>query len=223
LAQDVTVTVSNSGGPGGDGLVAAYAFSETNGTTAADASGNGHPGSVSGATWIATGKFGRALSFDGVNDLVTVPNAPDLNPATGLTVMAWIYPTVSNGVRDVVIKEGAGVDVYNLYHRNWRGRPEANVLIGGVNRTAEGTSLPKNTWSHVASTYDGVTLRLFVNGVQVASTAAAGSIPSSTGPLRVGGNSLWGEFFKGRIDEVRVYNRALSQAEIQSFMNAPLP
>jgi len=222
-APDVIVTVSNAGVPGGEGLVAAYALNETAGTTAADASGNGHPGTVSGATWIATGKVGGALSFDGVNDWVTVPNAPDLNPATGLTVMTWIYPTVSNGVRDVVIKEGAGVDVYNLYHRNWRGRPEANVLIGGVNRTAEGTSLPANAWSHVASTYDGVTLRLFVNGVQVASTAAAGSIPSSTGPLRIGGNSLWGEFFKGRIDEVRVYNRALSQVEIQSFMNAPLP
>jgi hypothetical protein len=220
LAPEVTVTVSNTGP---SGAVAAYAFNEASGTTAADASGNGHPGSVSGATWIATGKFGRALSFDGVNDWVTVPNSPDLNVTTGLTIMAWIYPTVSNGVRDVVIKEGAGVDVYNLYHRNWRGRPEANIFVGGVNRTAEGTSLPANTWSHIASTYDGTTLRLFVNGAQAASTAASGALPVSSAPLRIGGNALWGEFFKGRIDEIRVYNRALSQAEIQSLMNTPLP
>jgi hypothetical protein len=137
--------------------------------------------------------------------------------------MAWVFPTATSGVRDVLVKEGAGVDIYNLYARNWRGRPEANVLVGGINRTAEGSNIGVNTWTHVAGTYDGTTLRLFVNGTQVASLSVSGAMPGSTGPLRIGGNSIWGEHFRGRIDEVRVYNRALSAAELQADMNAAIP
>jgi hypothetical protein len=67
----------------------------------------------------------------------------------------------------------------------------------------------------LTSTYDGLNQRLYVNGVQVSSRAQKGLIKSSTGALRVGGNSIWGEFFKGYIDEVRIYNRALTNAEIK--------
>ena len=71
----------------------------------------------------------------------------------------------------------------------------------------------------MAATYDGSAVRLYVNGTQVASQAATGSIATSTGALRIGGNTLWGEFWQGRIDELRVYNRALSTTEIQTDMN----
>ena len=63
--------------------------------------------------------------------------------------------------------------------------------------------LPAGTWSHLATTYDGSQLRLYVNGTQVAQTAASGSIATSTAPLRIGGNAVWGEWFSGWIDEVR--------------------
>ena len=186
------------------------------------ASGNNHTGVVSGATWATSGKFGPALSFDGSGGWVTIVDASDLDLTTGMTLEAWVFPTTTSGVRDILIKEGSSVDIYNLYARNWRGRPESNVLIGGTNRTAEGTALAANTWTHVAGTYDGTTLRLYINGVQAASTAVSGPIASSTGPLRIGGNSLWGEFFQGLIDEVRIYDRALSQAEIQTDMVTPI-
>ena len=68
-------------------------------------------------------------------------------------------------------------------------------------------------------TYDGATLRLYVNGVQVSSVARTGSIATSANPLQIGGDSIYGQYFQGLIDEVRVYNRALSQAEIQTDMN----
>jgi hypothetical protein len=84
------------------------------------------------------------------------------------------------------------------------------------------TQIPLNTWTHLATTYNGFTLSLYVNGVLVASQTITGSILTSTGDLRIGGNSVWGEFFKGRLDEIRVYNRALTQAEIQSDMNKPI-
>ena len=64
---------------------------------------------------------------------------------------------------------------------------------------------------------------LYVNGVQVASKAASGAIQASTSPLWIGGNQPYGEYFQGLIDDVRVYNRALTQAEIQTDMATPLP
>ena len=88
---------------------------------------------------------------------------------------------------------------------------------------ARGTAaLPLNTWTHLAVTFDNTTLRLFVNGTQVGTRAVAGPMVTSTGALRMGGNSLWGEYFQGRIDEVRVYSRALSATEIQTDMATPL-
>src|SRR5262249_25047021 len=81
------------------------------------------------------------------------------------------------------------------------------------------SALPVNTWTHLAGTYDGTTLRLYVNGTLVASQAASGTITTSTGAVRLGGNAVWGEYFRGRIDDVRIFNRALSQAEVQTDMN----
>src|SRR6185436_14889938 len=102
-------------------------------------------------------------------------------------------------------------------------RPSANAITGGADHDLRGTAaLALNAWSHLATTYDGSTLRLYVNGTQVASQAASGSLTVSTGALKIGGNAIWPEWFAGRIDEVRVYNRALTAAEIQADMNRPL-
>ena len=86
----------------------------------------------------------------------------------------------------------------------------------------DSTQLPLTTWTHIAATYDGATLRLFVNGTQVGTRAVSGSIVISGNPLRIGGNSIWGEYFSGRVDDVRIYNRAISTAQIQTDMNMPV-
>lgn len=75
-------------------------------------------------------------------------------------------------------------------------------------------------WTHLAGTYDGSTLRLYVDGAEVASRAAPGGLAASDGPLRIGGNGLWSEWFRGSIDDVRVYARALSAAEVRQDMAA---
>jgi Concanavalin A-like lectin/glucanases superfamily len=79
---------------------------------------------------------------------------------------------------------------------------------------------PTATWTHLAVTYDSTTLRLYMNGALISSSPSAGAITNAAnGALRIGGNSLWGEYFNGTIDDVRVYNRALSAGELTTDMN----
>jgi YD repeat-containing protein len=210
-----------TGGGGDPGLIAAYSFDDGTGTALADRTGRGHTGTVSGATWSASGRYGGALSFDGVNDLVTVADANDLDLTTGMTVSAWLRPTVSDGWRTAVMKEQASGLSYALYSAGLA-EPSGYVHVGG-DRSAQGpTVLPVNTWSHLAVTYDSATIRLYVNGTQVASQAQAGAMTVSGSPLRLGGNSVWGEYFAGLMDDVRVYGRALTAAEIAADRDAPV-
>ena len=218
----VNVTVGGGGGGSGQ-LVAAYAFAEDSGTSASDATGNGHAGTISGATWSTSGRFNNALSFDGTNDWVTMADAAGLDLTTAMTLEAWVNPSALSGWQTVIMKERPGGLAYTLYAHDNAPRPSAYINTGGGDAQAIGaTGLPLNTWTHLAVTYDGATLRLFVNGAQAGSQAASGSIISSTSPLRVGGNSLWGEYFSGLIDEVRIYSRVLTAAEIQTDMTTPV-
>ena len=98
-------------------------------------------------------------------------------------------------------------------------QPATGVFVGDYQDVRGGPWLWPNTWVHLAGTYDGTTQRLYVNGTEVANRAQSGPIEVSGGVLRIGGDSIWGELFKGRIDEIRVYNRALSATEITTDMN----
>jgi concanavalin A-like lectin/glucanase superfamily protein/Big-like domain-containing protein/glucose/sorbosone dehydrogenase/Calx-beta domain-containing protein len=218
-AMGVGVTVSNTA----TGLVAAFDFSEGTGTTTVDRSGAGNTGTIAGATWVTTGRYGNALSFDGINDWVTVGDSNSLDLTTGMTLEAWVYPTALSGWRTAILKETAGGLAYSVYAHDNAPRPAVTTSIGGADASAVGTaSLLLNVWTHLAATYDGATLRLYVNGGQVGTLARSGSMAVSTRVLRIGGNAVWGEYFSGRIDEVRVYNRTLSQVEIQNDMNVPI-
>ena len=204
------------------GLVAAYPFSEGSGTAVGDASGTGNSGTTSNTTWSAAGKYGGALSFNGTSARVNIPNSSSLQLTTAMTLEAWVNPaTVSSVWRDVLYK---GNDNYYLEATSSNGsKPDAGLIAGGSYGDAYGTAaLSANTWSFLTETYDGATLRLYVNGTQVAATAHTGAITTSTSQLQIGGDSLYGQYFKGLIDEVRVYNTALSAAAIQTDMNTPI-
>ena len=215
FSANATVTVAA-------GLVAAYGFNEGSGTTVTDSSGRGNNGTISAATWTTAGHSGNALSFNGTNSWVTVNDAASLDLTNGMTVEAWVKLTTVSNWRAVIIKETTGGLAYGLYANTNLNRPDA-VIHTSTDVNLYGTAaLAANTWTHLAATYDGANLRLYVNGAQVASQAFTGNMPNSTSPLRIGGDSVWGEFLNGVIDDVRVYNRALSVTEIQTDMNAPL-
>jgi hypothetical protein len=222
VSNALVFTITPSGGTP-VGLVAALGFNAGSGTTAADSSGNGNTGTLNATTtWTASGRFGSALVFNGTSSSVTVADTNTLDLTTGMTLEAWVYPTVQpSSWRTIVAKEQTSGLPYFLHAgSSSSNRPATGALIAGTEpQLFGGTRLAANAWVHLAATYDGANQRLFVNGVQVSSRALTGSITVSTGPLRIGGNGVWGEYFQGRIDEVRVYNRALTQAEIQADMN----
>src|SRR5215467_1609285 len=198
------------------GLVAAYGFDEGSGTTVTDASGNGNNGTITYATWATAGKFGKALSFNGSNARVTIPDAASLHLTTGMTLEAWVNPsTVNANYRDVIYK---GNDNYYLEATSSHSsRPDAGMIAGGTYADAFGTAaLTRSAWSFLTETYDGSTLRLYVNGTLVASTAHTGTIATSTNPLQIGGDSIYGQYFAGLIDNVRIYNVAITAAQIQT-------
>jgi O-glycosyl hydrolase len=208
------------------GPVAAYSFNEGTGTIAGDSSGRGNNGTlVNGATWSTNAKFGAAASFDGSNDRIDVPDSSSLDLTSGMTLEAWVRPTANSSYRTVVLKEISGELAYSLYaaDSDHGARPSGWVRSGSVSRYSDGTgSLPLNVYSHVAVTYNGSALVFYVNGVATRTTTVSGNIQTSTLPLRIGGNTIWGEYFQGQIDEVRIYNRALTQSEIQADMVMPV-
>lgn len=206
-----------------DGLVAAFGFNESNGAPVTDSSGNGHTGMITGAVRTSQGKFGGALSFNGVSDVVTVANSALLNFPSGMTLEAWVYPTANqNSWRAILHKEK---DAYYLHGSSPDGamRPAGGAIFDGREQySATNSPIPTNTWTHLATTYDGTAIKLYVNGVAVATRSLAGATEANGKPLRIGGNSYSDQFFKGIIDEVRIYGRSLSQSEIQADMNAPV-
>jgi glucose/arabinose dehydrogenase len=214
VAVTFTVTAPASG------LVGAWGFDEPSGSSASDASGRGNTGTISGATRTTAGRFGGALTFDGVNDWVNVPDATSLRLTTGATVEGWARPAANGSARwrTLALKENGSNLSYGLYAYGDGGLPSGHAFTS-VERWARGTSAPAlNTWVHLATTYDGTTIRLYVNGAQVGTQAQSGAIANGTGPLRFGGNAIWPEWFQGQLDELRVYNRPLTATEIQADM-----
>ena len=212
------------------GLMAAYALDEGSGTAVHDVSGNGNNGTLANAAWVS-GKFGGGLQFTGaVNSLVTIPDSASLNLSKAMTLEAWVYPTSLNssgGNWDAVVAKDHTGDTtndieYALYAAQGSGTgPSTHVLIGSDRGTGNTSPLPLNQWSFISGTYDGTTLRTYVNGIQVSSKNQTGLILSTTNPLRLGGD--WDqEMFTGVLDNVRVYNVALTATQLKTDMATPV-
>ncbi len=162
------ITVTSAPGGSGDaggtpantaGLVAAYGFEEASGTQVIDASGNANHGTISGASRVSTKQFGKALKFNGTSNWITVNDSASLDLTTGMTLEAWVYPTVSpSRLVYSALKEQTGfANVLALCQLTTRTAPIDVVNVGGTFRQlSAGPRLPANTWTHLAATYDGV-------------------------------------------------------------------
>jgi hypothetical protein len=205
-------------------VVAAFAFDEGSGTTATNASGLSNNGTISGATWTNSGKYGNALFFNGTSALVTIADSTALHLTTGFTLEAWVNPSAVSAVwRDVIYKYN---DNYYLEATSqFNGWPAAGGNFGSPaapGQTLGASTLTTQTWTHLAATYDGAMLRLYVNGAEASSVAQTGNVATSTNPLQIGGDSNYVQRFTGIIDEPRVYNAALTPAQIRLDMGTPV-
>ena len=211
------------------GIVLYLPFAEGSGTTTSDGSGSGNNGNLSGgATWSPSGRFGSAVAFDGISGLITVNDSPSLH-LLNMTLEAWVNPSAINvGRRAVIFKERSGVSPpldYGLYAADSAGSPPSGYIselspslntYRAIGSSPLTTPMP-GTWTHLAAVYTGNQVQLYVNGVLAGNRGTGNAVMNNASqPLHIGGNSILGEWFSGLIDEVRVYNRALSQTEIQA-------
>ncbi len=181
-------------------------------TNANDAIGANHGTLTNGATF-GPGKVGTAVSFDGVDDLVTIPS---INAGANYTVEFWLYPKRSANYEHLVSNSGGSANYGDLYFRN----DHIEYWQGGVQRASSPvSSVPLLTWSHIALSYDGSVNRIYVNGVALAVSVNHGEVFNN--PLAFGyTNAPSNNRLQGLLDEISLYNRALENSEIAALYSA---
>ncbi|RYD39727.1 MAG: LamG domain-containing protein, partial [Verrucomicrobiaceae bacterium] len=197
-----------------DNLIGWWKLDETSGTSASDASGAGLTGSLTTPLpqWQTGGRLNGALLFTGqVGQSVTVANATALNPTTAISASAWVNASVWNG-NNRILQKGNTDNQYRLLAEGGKFVWE----ISGVGRL-ETTLPPVNQWVHIASTYDGDRMVIYFDGAEVASLAVTGAVPVTANPLHIGTKTAASgaqNHLNGMLDQVRLYGRALSAAEV---------
>ena len=199
-------------------------------------------GTLQGGTTFTNGEVGQAFNFDGVANYVSVPNSPSLNPTNAISVEAWYRPPsfYGHGNDSIVVKAyptyGPPYYQYNLgatgdQYSNPSGdhaefyfyvsSPETSYGSTAPAVTAAGFWTPGN-WYHLVGTYDGSAVKIYVNGALAGQAPMSGKLSDYGRPLYIGGNIDQPSVARtpGRIDEVSIYNRALSSNEIAALYAA---
>jgi hypothetical protein len=204
------------------GLVLYLPFEEGKGDVAGDASGNGNDGKLINKPKWVTGQIGMALEFDGSNyvEAADQPNS-GFDGVDGLTIEAWVKQGAHHDNGIVVKLTGAGFwpNSYNL--ETWS---DANMWFG-VFQDALAISAPNyplNEWFHFTGVFDGKAKKqyIYLNGNEVAQgPAPTDTVPDGDQPVWIGIVDPNNFFFRGMLDEIAIYSRALTPAEIQQDMN----
>ena len=195
-----------------DALAGFWNFEEGTGASSSDLSGNNNIGTLSGAGWT-TGRFGYGFDMDGENAFMTVPHSPGMYLTDAITVEVWIYPTDSAKQFNRVIEKGWDAEgSYILMVMN--STAYFGLDLDGVQRGISGGAITNNQWHHLAGTFDGSNIRLYVNGSLIGSTAYMKSFGNSaTFYVSGAGHNAC---FKGIIDEVKIYNKSLTGDEVKA-------
>ena len=210
------------------GLVAYYKCDAGSGTLLFSSCTNttGMDGTLQNSTaWIASPVQAgtNAISFDGSNDFVTIPSNASLNITSAITMEVWCYATKNSGIQNVICKSSNSMNTGYIFPRSDDGWSHVILYlnIGGW-KTLSATYPSLNAWHHLAATYDGATMKLYIDGVLAASAAQTGAIATNTNPLTLGNQAGYSEYFGGSADEFRLWNVARTQTEIQNNMNKEL-
>lgn len=203
-----------------EGLVAYWPFDEGTGKAAADVTGNGHDGKFAGAPKWVDGKFGTALEFDGEEDHVAVADDAELAIEENITFMAWFSPSDVLTSRRLMVKNNSIFVIFDFGNKD-----SIDFLVKPNNTFAESTTTDWKIgeWYHFAGTFDGKMMKVYVNGKLEGEKANNVPIAPSNLELWIGGDDFGRptDFFPGTIDEVRLYEKTLTEAEIQKVMETP--
>jgi len=202
-----------------------WKFEEGSGTTVADSSGNGNTGTASGGMTWETGKLGSyAGGFDGSDDYVTVTHDASLMPTGSISVACWVKTATTTNFSGLVDKYVGGggnsgwvFDLFGGSQIHPRLGFEASGGFQSVAGTGAGASVNDDAWHHCAGTWDGTTGRIYIDGVLNNSAAMTGPILTNSVDVVLGGDAASTLRLNGDLDDVRVYNRALTAAEIASL------
>jgi LruC domain-containing protein len=211
----IFTTIPNPG-TGDANLVSWWPMNEFGGTNVPDVVGSNN-GTLSGATWT-TGVIDNCLSFNGESDNVNIPNNPSLVFTNTLTIMAWAK---TRDYKEAKIAQKGDWDGHGIGGTKWTGWKGHIRLASGTSESIESTDGRPllNEWYHIAVTYDGAVLKLYVNGQLNNSRNVSGSLNLNSRPASIGSDNGAQKFFNGLIDEVKFFNTALTQTEIQAAYN----
>jgi len=204
------------------GLMGLWRLDEGSGTGAADQSGNTNIGILTnGPTW-ASGKVGGAINLDGVDDYVDIPNSASLNLTTAITVNAWVYVTGGGARRTIATKSGTWTTGTGFWFMI-----EDNVVYFDMRSSTHDVSYDAgaglyNDWHNIVATYDEATdqAKLYLDGDLKTTATVVNVLNGNSNNVWIGRRGDLAEYYGGRIDDVRIYSRALSAAEIQAIYGA---
>lgn len=195
-----------------------FDFDEGSGTTATD-SANGHVGTLlNGATWTNSGKYGAAIVLDGSNDYIQVPHADQLSITGEITITAWVYKDSADGW-DVIVSKGTTGDNHNYSLKTYNASVTFSFWNGQYYDSYSSFTLNKSRWYHLAATYHDAsnTVKLYRDGVLLTTLTTNGSLLDNREALLIG-RSCMPTYFHGRVDDLRIYDRALDARRILQIM-----
>jgi prepilin-type N-terminal cleavage/methylation domain-containing protein len=217
------------------GLVGSWHFDEGSGNIASDSSGMVNNGTIYGATWV-DGRFGKALNFNGASSYVESPDTPSLHSDRAITIVGWFITNAFDKTWQSIYWKGNTPDCTtgceNREYALWlhstgflhlTSTPVDRVGVGQHACNTPSGTITTGKWYFFATVIssDGNFMRTYVNGELKANCRySTAGIRDTTGPLRIGNNPSWNSHFNGIIDEVRIYNRALSDDEIKALYEA---
>ena len=194
-----------------NGPILYYSFENVSGSTVIDSGSGGNNGTMVNSPTITTGKMGKAVSLNGSNQSITVGTIS----LSTITISTWIYANSSSG--NIIVEKAPVNSEWLLMFEGgyvvWRGSDTSHDL----RLTAPSTG----AWHHIAATFDGTTAIVYIDGVAVGSNSRPAHT-NGTGAIYIGGGvDFSAYYFNGVVDEVYIFDRALSQAEIIGLYNLP--
>jgi hypothetical protein len=222
LAALLFVCALSLNGEAAESLILYFSFAEGTGDTVADQSGNGHEGVLQGGVEWTDGKYGGALSFDGASGYVEVEDDAALDLDGSFSVLAWIYPTMVDGGFRWAVDKGHDNNTLN-YLLGISSNNSFRFITRALSNDVTGPAITPDNWYHLAGVQDDTTneVILYLDGAAVASSALAGEKVVNDATLKIGCREWLGsatQFFGGKLDEVAILSRALTEAEVQTAM-----